>query len=93
MISRTLIEPDHLAFVDGILVRQEATRERYRMIAGSTEAVGRENLGFVLSLRFDLPVDRVLALLTVAPPDLREIRDILAWVDTVPRQNKPETVQ
>ena len=82
---------------DDILADQAAWRRRqlprYQEIMNAAEAIGREKLAFALALRFDLRADRVIALLSVAPVDLQAIEDICAWVDSIPRQTEPETVQ
>jgi hypothetical protein len=87
------IVPVHLELASTNLARRIATRERYREIMDAPEAVGRENLAFALALRFDLPADRVVSLLSVSPPDLRAVNDVMAWVEAVPRQPETETVQ
>ncbi|WP_191970188.1 hypothetical protein [Methylobacterium planeticum] len=87
------IVPTHLELTSTILAQRAATRERYREIMDAPEVVGRENLAFALALRFDLPADRAVSLLSGAPPDLRAVNDVLGWVETVPRQPEMETVQ
>lgn len=93
MSTTTVIEPAHLQLASQVLARQAAIRERWHVISSSSQAEHQQNLAFALAIRFDLQVDEILSLLTIAPRDLRGARDILAWVDRVPVQSERETLQ
>ena len=80
----------------GAADRAEAERlrldTRSDTIMGAPEAAGRGHVAFALLLRLDLSPETAVLFLREAP-ELRTAAQVWAWVETIPQQIEPETLQ